>query len=232
MIYVTADLHGCSPERFQALLDRAGFCDEDFLFILGDVIDRGEHGAELLVWLTQQPNMELILGNHEAMLLACSFLFDPVNEDSLQSLTPQKLRLLENWNRNGAEPTLRGLRKLLKQDPEVLEGVLDYLRDAPLYEWAEAGGRNFLLVHGGLDGYKPGKSMDSYSPHDLYWARPTPETRYSDRFYTVLGHTPTALLDPACAGRAYRTDTWICIDTGCPAYPPMLLRLDDMKEFY
>lgn len=29
------------------------------------------------------------------------------------------------------------------------------------------------------------------------------------------------------------TDTWINIDVGCGwGYPPLLLRLDDMKEFY
>lgn len=35
MIYVTADLHGCSLSAFQALLDRAGFGETDYLFILG-----------------------------------------------------------------------------------------------------------------------------------------------------------------------------------------------------
>ena len=48
MIYAASDLHGCSVESFQALLDSAGFSEEDFLYILGDVIDRGEYGAELL----------------------------------------------------------------------------------------------------------------------------------------------------------------------------------------
>ena len=49
MTYVCADLHGCSPKILQQLLARAGFGDDDFLFILGDVIDRGEYGAELLL---------------------------------------------------------------------------------------------------------------------------------------------------------------------------------------
>ena len=37
MIYVTSDLHGCPLEEFQQLLDRAGFSEDDFLFVLGDV---------------------------------------------------------------------------------------------------------------------------------------------------------------------------------------------------
>ena len=91
MIYVSSDLHGCNPADFRHLLDQAGFGDADFLFILGDVIDRGNWGAELLLWLTQQPNTQLILGNHEAIMLSCSFLFEEVSEESLDKLTVKEL---------------------------------------------------------------------------------------------------------------------------------------------
>ena len=101
MIYVTADLHGMHPNAFQKLLDKAGFSDEDFLFILGDVIDRGEYGAQFLLWLTQQPNMALILGNHEANLLSCAFLFADVNDESLSALTMENMELVQNWLANG-----------------------------------------------------------------------------------------------------------------------------------
>ena len=45
MIYATSDLHGFSLERFQNLLDHAGFSDNDYLFVLGDVIDRNGDGG-------------------------------------------------------------------------------------------------------------------------------------------------------------------------------------------
>ena len=141
MIYVASDLHGCGVEAFQALLGRAGFREDDFLFILGDVIDRGNHGAELLLWLTQQPNVQFVLGNHEAMMLACAFLFDEVTEKSLDRLTVDDLKRMNHWQRNGGDPTIAGMRKYLKEDPELVEGMLEYLRDAPLYETVEAGGR-------------------------------------------------------------------------------------------
>ena len=64
-----------SETKFLQLLDKAGFGERDFLFVLGDVIDRGEHGVELLRWISRQPNVQLILGNHEAMMLACSAAF-------------------------------------------------------------------------------------------------------------------------------------------------------------
>lgn len=233
MIYVTSDLHGCSVETLQRLLALADFCDDDFLFVLGDVIDRGEHGAALLLWLTEQPNVQLILGNHEAMLLSCGFLFREVSEDSLADLDTQKLALYQRWMKNGAAPTLTGLNALVKRDPELLEGIFDYLRDAPLYEMVRAGGQRYLLVHAGLDNFRPDRHPDDYDLHDLVWARPTLETRYFDHITTVFGHTPTEFLDEASRGRALKTDTWICIDTGAACGgTPMLLRLDDEAKFY
>ena len=61
MVYVTSDLHGYPPEKFKELLKKSGFTASDFLVILGDVIDRGEYGAELLSWIIEQDNVELIL---------------------------------------------------------------------------------------------------------------------------------------------------------------------------
>lgn len=233
MIYCTADPHGCSPELFRELLRRGGFTDDDFLFILGDAIDRGPHGAELLLWLTQQPNMQLILGNHEEMLLSCSFLLEEVNEESLAALDDERLGALGEWISNGGLPTINGLRKLLHREPELVKGVLDYLWDAPLYEEVEAGGRRYVLTHAGLDNFRPDKPLEDYTLEEVLWARPSLDTRYFDGATVVFGHTPTLLFGEQYRGRALRTDTWIDIDLGCSgSTPPMLLRLDDGKEFY
>lgn len=233
MIYVTSDLHGCSVEVLQRLLSAADFSDDDFLFVLGDVIDRGDQGTELLLWLTEQPNVQLILGNHEAMLLSCAFLFQEVTDESLDALDMEKMKLLNTWMKNGAAPTLAGMRRLLKENPELVEGILDYLQDAPLYETVRAGGKNYLLVHAGLGNFSEDRSLDDYTPHDLFWTRPTLETRYSSRFTTIFGHTPTEYIDEAARDRMLRTDTWLCIDTGAArGGSPMLLRLGDEQEFY
>lgn len=233
MIYVTSDLHGCDPAAFRLLLDRAGFTGDDFLFILGDVIDRGEHGAALLLWLTQQPNMQLILGNHEALLLACDFLFREVTRDSLAQLRTEDLLLLENWMENGGSPTLTGLHRLLKQDPELVAGILDYLRDAPLYEDLPVNGRRFVLVHSGLGNFQSHRPLEDYTPEELLMTRPAPDTAYFENATVVFGHTPTEYFSETSRGRAYRAPTWTCIDTGAArGGTPMLLRLEDGKEFY
>jgi serine/threonine protein phosphatase 1 len=233
MVYVCSDLHGCSPQAFQKLLDQAGFGEDDFLFILGDVIDRGSHGAEFLLWLTQQPNIQLILGNHEAMMLACSFLFEEANEDTLDQLSVANLELLENWMDNGGRPTLRGFRQLLKEDPESVYGILDYLRDCPLFEVVQANGKNFILVHAGLGNYRPDRPLEDYTPEELLMARPEPENDYALNAHVIFGHTPTCYFGSTYAGRPIHTKTWSCIDVGVSfGFSPMLLRLDDWKEFY
>ena len=243
MIYATSDLHGYPLERFKQLLDKAGFCDDDYLFILGDVIDRnGDGGVEMLQWLMLQPNIELLLGNHEAMLLQCSFIFDEITDQSLDSLSPRQFSALLDWMANGAEPTMTELHRLSRRDPDLMNDILDYLRDAPLYEEVSAGGRDFVLCHAGLGNFHPDKALDSYSQKELLWTRPKLGQRYFDDAVTVFGHTPTVYLANENAAahefkalRAVRTETWIDIDTGAAAgepCAPMLLRLDDLKEFY
>lgn len=84
MTYVISDLHGYPIEKLKMLLDKANFGENDFLYILGDVIDRnGDGGVGILQWLLSRPNVQLVLGNHEAMLLACEFLFDEITDDSI-----------------------------------------------------------------------------------------------------------------------------------------------------
>lgn len=233
MVFVSSDLHGCAIAEFKELLHQAGFMKDDFLFILGDVIDRGEYGAELLLWLTEQPNMQLLLGNHEALLLACAFLFDEVSDESLDRLSVEQLNLLESWIHNGGAPTLTGLKRIMDRDPELINGILDYLRDAPLYESLEVDGRNFVLVHAGLENFSCDRLLSDYEPDELLLMRPTLETAYFDDALVIFGHTPTHYIDKQFEGRAIKTPSWICVDTGsAEGHSPMILRINDLTEFY
>jgi len=234
MIYATSDIHG-QFQKLRALLKKVNFGDEDFLFVLGDVIDRnGAGGVDMLRWMMTQPNVSLILGNHEAMLLGCLFLLDPITQESLDRLTAEQMDLASLWMDNGAEPTLRALKEWLYEEPEAREALVDYLRDAPLFETVTAGGQDYLLVHSGLENFAPQKKLSKYTADELLWHRPHPDQRYFDEVYTVLGHTPTELYGEGHKGRAFVTDTWMNIDTGAaaPDGAPMLLRLDDRQTFY
>lgn len=230
MVYVTSDLHGYPLEKFLELLKKAEFSDDDYLFILGDVIDRGKDGARILEWLLYQPNVQLIRGNHETMMLKCDFAFTEITTDSIDALSDEGMRALRHWTRNGGGETLEGLYKL---DKETLKDIVEYLREAPLYETVKVGDRSFVLTHSGLGNYRDGKPLPLYSEFDMIWHRPFLEDEYSSEFTTVFGHTPTWHYGDEFRGRMIKTRTWINIDTGVAfGLHPMLLRLDDMKEFY
>lgn len=230
MIYVTSDLHGYPLDNFKTLLNKAGFSDDDFCFVLGDVIDRGPDGIKTLRWLMNQPNFELLLGNHEAMMLACNFVCDEITDESIANLTGQKLGTYTTWLTNGGQQTLNELHALPKEERKY---VFEYVREAPLYETVTAGSRDFLLTHSGLGSFDKNKKISEYSTFDLIWNRPNLNARYFDDIMTVFGHTPTLYYGPEYKGKAIVTDTWVDIDTGASCGgSPMLLRLDDMKEFY
>ena len=69
MIYCMADLHG-ERDFFLRMLEQIRFSDTDHLYILGDVIDRGTGGIDLLEQIMEAPNMTMLLGNHEQMCLS------------------------------------------------------------------------------------------------------------------------------------------------------------------
>ena len=176
-----------------------------------------------------QEIVELLLGNHEAMLLSCSFLFEEVNEENLRNLTPESLELLANWKDNGAKWTLEGFYTM-EQDDRI--SIIEYLREAPLYEIVSVKNQDFLLTHSGLKNFDIKKKLSEYTANDFLWNRPKLSDRYYDDFKTVFGHSPTFMYGKEYSGKIIKTDTLINIYVGAGyGYSPILLRIDDMKEF-
>jgi len=233
-VYVTSDLHGLPLKDLKLLLDSVNFNDNDWLYILGDVIDRqNDGGIEILKWLIAQPNAQLILGNHEAMLLSCDFVFDEITDKTISDLTQEKIDLLMNYTQNGGDVTLKALRSLMQTKPDIVTDILEYLREAPIYETVSVGTRDFLLVHSGLDNFDKNKKITDYTVDELIWAWPEITDEYYDDIITIFGHTPTMSYDHSNKGKILKAKTWIDIDVGVPfGNPPALLRLDDLREFY
>lgn len=233
MLYVISDLHGYPLANFKKLLEKAAFSNDDFLYLLGDCIDRnGDGGVEMLCWLLEQPNVQLILGNHEAMLLACSFVFEEITEETINALTAEKMGLLQQYMQNGGGVTLKALRDLRNRAPDLIAELFDYLHDAPLYEAVSAGGKDFLLLHSGIDHFEKDKKLSQYAQDDFLWTWTSLETDYFDEIITVFGHTPTLTYGEEYTGKILKTRTWIDIDVGAGfGQEPVLLRLDDFEEF-
>lgn len=65
--YVISDIHG-DYDRFMQILRVINFTEIDLLYVLGDVIDRGKKGIEILEYIMAHQNIRMIKGNHEYMM--------------------------------------------------------------------------------------------------------------------------------------------------------------------
>jgi len=234
MIYVTSDIHG-RMECLKKLLEYVSFYDDEdnWLYILGDVIDRNNNGGvDILKWLLFQPNVQLILGNHEQMLLSNRWVFQEINEESINDWDNKKIDLLSLWESNGGGCTMKALSQ---ETPETRRDILEYLDDCPLYDSVCVNDINFVLVHSGLGNYSPNKRIGDYSMDELLWERPQFNAEYNPQKYIVIfGHTPTVFYSEQYKNCMIKTSSWWDIDTGAALENgrPMLLCLNSNKEYY
>ncbi len=230
--YVISDIHG-EYDMFLDLLQKIELKDEDDLYILGDVIDRGPHPVKTLQKLMSMPNAYCILGNHEMMALSClKFLMQEITEDSIKKLDEEMLGSIYEWQMNGADPTIRELYLLSQEEKE---DVLDFLKEFLLYEEVTAGGEEYLLVHAGLGNYLPEKALDDYEIEDLIWPRAEYDIEYFPDRYAVTGHTPTQIIpENPRPGYIYRANRHIAIDCGAhiPGGRLAAICLETGEEFY
>lgn len=125
MIYVMADIHG-NMRRFKSILSQINLQPEDTLYILGDVIDRHPDGIRILRMIMAKPNMKMLLGNHEYMMLRA--LGDPYDKSDRVSIYDPS-DCLYVWYRNGGGVTHRHLIRLRKQ---LRAEIFTYLKSLPL----------------------------------------------------------------------------------------------------
>lgn len=231
MHYCISDIHG-DYSRYCGMLDRIGLSEEDTLYVLGDVVDRGGQPVELLLDIMERPNVVPLLGNHEYMFACClAFLMKEVTEQNLSALHAEDLCSFLHWQSQGGAPTLEGFRRL---SPDQRQAVREYLGEFSLYEEVEAGGQSYLLTHAGPDHFSPRRPLGDYALHELLWTRlDYSKVYYRDRFL-VTGHTPTRNIpeNPA-PDRIYQANRHIAIDCGCGHGGHLgCLCLDTLEEFY
>lgn len=231
MTYVISDIHG-EYEKYISMLEMIDLRDEDTLYVLGDVVDRGERPIDILRDMMLRPNVIPIVGNHE--LIAADILRDLMVEVTEENYAThvdlQMMKKIMQWQRNGGDTTMKQFRALSGDEREY---VLEYFDEFLPYEIVSVGEQRFLLVHAGLGGFREGRPIEDYSLEELTFSRPDYEKKYfaAEDVFVVSGHTPTL----AVSGKAeiYKSHGNILIDCGA-AFDGRLacLRLDDMKEFY
>lgn len=178
---VIGDVHGMA-EPFVRLLDRlAQEAPGARVICVGDLIDRGEHSAEVLAAVRER-EIEVILGNHEEMLLR--FLEAPKREGA-------------RWLRNGGLQTLASFGiggVTASAAPERMVTARDALRAALGLEgetWLRGLPRlivsgNVAVSHAGADPWRP---ISQQVPAALSWGHADFGQRArTDGLWVVHGH--------------------------------------------
>ena len=232
MTYVMSDIHG-EYDKFMELLDKIGFNENDTLYILGDIFDRGPHPIKIIREIMQMPNVICIVGNHELMGMRClPFLMGEITEESIDALDTDTLDNILTWQYNGFSTTIREFAKL---DIEAQQAVIDYIGNFTAYEQITVNNQKYILVHAGLGDFSPEKALEDYTIDELVWERPNYNQKYFDDTIIITGHTPTQTIrNNETPGYIFRKNNHIDIDCGACFEGGRLaaLCLDTNEEFY
>ena len=229
MIYCVSDIHGMYGKYLQ-LLNKIGFSNDDTLYIIGDLVDRGPEPMALLHDVMSRKNVVALAGNHD--LLAAMFLKKLIYGGRKEDLDEKTIMGIFLWRQDGGANTLADFRKLTV--PERQE-IVDWLRELELYREVEASGEAYVLVHAGLgQNADPARPLEDYDLSACLFERPNlTKAVYPDKFI-VSGHTPTRLISGnPTPDRIYRANRHIAIDCGC-VFGGYLgaICLDTGEEFY
>lgn len=177
-VFAIADLHG-QYELFSMVKD---FLDEQgkgvICYVLGDCVDRGEKGFQILKEIIEDSRFVLLKGNHE----------------DLFSYSIKAKSLTNLHARNGGEATVNSW---------IADGAdekwFDILKNLPLkMQYTNKNGQNILLSH---SGYTP-EVQDYYDPDEKYlWNRDHFDDDWREWYNNdiiVHGHTPIPLMSHFC----------------------------------
>lgn len=185
MIYVMSDLHGCF-KQFKRALDLIQFSENDLLYVLGDVIDRGPESIELLNYMMMFDNIIPLIGNHEVMAMSLlPKLCTEITENNYDStLTEDDMISLEHWMHDGGHTTLEQFQKLERWEMEM---ILEYLDEFSLIEEVKVNHQTYVLVHAGL--LQKVDCIDQLRVEDCVFASTSVTL---ENKMIVCGHTPTS----------------------------------------
>lgn len=178
MKYVTSDIHG-RLDRLKKLIDTTQLSQEDMLYIIGDLVDRGDKPIETIEFVMNHPQIEVIIGNHDEMMLHSLKYKDDIQ--------------IERWGRNGCEPTIEGFSK---RNIEEQEKILSYIEGLPYFKIID---NKYLLVHAGFEPTRLAENMKNMSLEQalieqkdrLVWVREDfLKNKALDNLITIFGHSP------------------------------------------
>ena len=222
--YVCSDIHG-QYDLFMKLLEKINFSSADSLYILGDMIDKGDKSIALIDYIKNQHNIHCILDNHEYFFLN---YYESLMKTCGDEFDEKKV--------------LDGLQKYFPYDnSKITWEIMDYLETLPNYIETEC----FIGVHAGLKLDKNNKvfPMKEQTIQYMIFDRSFKDAKIINPFGKpiILGHTPCNydnqtgkfVKQPNIISSNIKDYTKIRLDNGVQ-YTQMfgVLRIEDMQEIY
>lgn len=224
--FIVSDLHGNGDiyDSIMAYLENVqkNTNEDVILYINGDLIDRGEDSARMLIDIKTRIinhigfKIEYLAGNHELLMYDASLR-----------------RIGNTWNQNsdwfwenGGERTAYDLKNLVSLEEEL--EIIKFVSNLKIYhKFKEClNGKPIILVHAKC----PKKVEDTchlkvldhnLEVEDLLWTRKEDpwtlrraKVGHKD-YFTIIGHTP---VDTKTGYIYYKDDNCLNIDGGCAAY--------------
>ncbi|MBQ7121204.1 MAG: metallophosphoesterase [Clostridia bacterium] len=222
-ILVTSDIHG-HLSYLKKVLEKASFCDDDILFIVGDMIEKGPENLKTLRYvmeLCKQGNVIPLIGNVDAYRLKLIYELSEENVDGFYNyvLNLRQWTGTSFYEELAAECgyTINSPEDILLSKKAVItnfENEFKFIVNLPTV--AET--QNYVFVHGGLPKKKISDNVDKnvfeLTKFDAF------AERTSDVFdkYVIAGHWPVVLYGsdiPQMNPIINRDKKIISIDGGC-----------------
>lgn len=138
--YVYSDVHG-HRAALERALERVSPSEQDRFFCLGDMIDRGPDPLGVIAVTRALPNVCVLKGNHEDLMLRALRGADQV-EMSMCAM---------DWAMNGGSTTSDALEALDDEDASM---VVDWVEQLPCWAQVRVGERDYILTHAGIDPWR------------------------------------------------------------------------------
>lgn len=222
-ILVTSDIHGYLS-YFKEILKKASFSDEDILFIVGDMIEKGPESLNTLRYimeLCKQGNVIPLIGNVDAYRLKLIYELSEENVCSFYNYV-QNLRQwigTSFYEELAAECgyTINSPDDILLSKHAVIahfENEFKFLANLPTVVETQ----NYIFVHGGLRKKQVSDNLDKSVFELTKFDAFAENTSYVFDKYVIAGHWPVVLYGsdiPQMNPIINRDKKIISIDGGC-----------------
>lgn len=212
MRYVISDIHGCY-EEYTELLEKLHLTDRDFLYILGDTLDKGPEPIKVLQDLMCRKNVIYIIGNHDYLFL---YFMQKLKSDlsEVHNFSEEDITDFKAYLEDGGTTTLEQYMQLSEYERK---SVCEYLKNANVYDVIKDGRKKYILTHAGISGFCETKPLEEYDFLDFICDRMDYGKRYfrDESVYIITGHTPTVFINPDASCNVFMNYGHIAIDCGC-----------------